>query len=287
MRALVGDFVPPGERLDPLELVVVRFLPVALCCLAWFALLPGARQAARGILMERPGLVLLLGLLNVWGYNLAFGAGHQRVPAGTGSLITALNPVLTFAIAAVVRLERATVRKALGLAVALAGIYGVVVYGAGRAVEPAYLRDALLLAGAPMSWALYTVLSKPLLARHSPVHLSLLIVGLAALPTLPIAIGLPALHAKVALWGPERHAAALFLAIFCTLIGFWLWYEGLRRLPASTAAAFVFLNPPLAILFEWLWFGRRPQVGLLAGGALVLAGVWLCSRGGARRPSPS
>ena len=60
------------------------------------------------------------------------------------------------------------------------------------------------------------------------------------------------------------------------MVGFWLWYEALRRLSASRTAAFVFLNPPLALFFEWLWFGRAPASGLLLGGAVVLAGVYLC-----------
>jgi drug/metabolite transporter (DMT)-like permease len=191
-------------------------------------------------------------------------------------LITALNPAFTFVLAALFGLERATWRQALGLTVAFAGIYVVVVHGAGRAVEPAYLRDAAILLTAPISWSLYTVLSKPLVGRGSPLHLTFLILGIANLPTLPLAALLPALHAKVARWDPERYGAALFLALACTVVGFWLWYEGLRRLPASTVASFVFLNPPLALFFDWLWFGRVPASGLYVGGAIVLVGIYLC-----------
>lgn len=276
VRALVGEMVPEALRLSPVEFVVARFVPVALFCLGWFAVLPSARREARAILRERAGLVLLLGALNVWAYNLAFAAGHRRVPAGTGSLVITLNPVLTFLLAVVVGLERATLRKALGLAIAIAGLYVVVVHGAGRAIEPAYLRDALLLGLAPASWATYTVLSKPLVGRWSPVHLTFLTLGLGSLPSfVPLALD-GAFRRKVALWGSGPWIAALFLGIGCTLVGFWLWYEALRRIPASTAAAFVFLNPPLALFFEWLWFGRVPAAGLYLGGAIVLAGVWMC-----------
>jgi len=283
VRALVGDLVPMAERLDPRELVVVRFAPVALWCVAWFALLPAARREAWGILRAHPLLVPWLGFLNVWGYNLAFAAGHRRIGAGTGSLIITLNPVLTFLLAVLSGQERPTFRRAAGLAVAFAGIYVVVVHGAGRTVEAAYLRDALLLLGAPASWAVYTVLSKPLVSRYSPLHLTFLVLGLASLPTVPIALVDTPLRAKLALWGTERFGAALFLSLACTLFAFWLWYEALRRLPSSRAAAFVFLNPPLALFFEWLWFGRVPAAGLFLGGLLVLVGVFLCNRGDAPR----
>lgn len=281
-RALVGDAVPEAERLGPLEFVLARFSPVALWCLGWFAAVPAGRRQAAEILRRHPLLVAALGFFNVWGYNLAFGAGHHRVPAGTGSLIIALNPVLTLVLAVALRLERPTWPKAAGLAVAFTGIYVVVVHGAGREVAPAYLGDALLLLAAPVSWACYTVLGKTLLARHSPVHLTFLVLGLASLPTLPLAFIHGGFRGHLAAWGPQRYGAALFLALGCTLLAFWLWYEALKRLPASTAAAFVFLNPPLTLLFEWLWFRRAPTPGLLVGGAVVLAGVYLVTR----RPRP-
>jgi drug/metabolite transporter (DMT)-like permease len=281
-RALVGDDVPAAERLDPREFVVVRFAPVALCCLAWFAALPRARREARAVLAAHPALVPVLGLAAVWAYNLAFGAGQERVSAGAGSLITTVNPVLTYLLALALGQERTAAAKLAGLALAMAGVYVVVVHGAGRAVEVADLRAAALLLLAPASWAIYTVLSKPLLTGRSPLTLTFLVLGLASLPTLP-ALALDAeLLAKLGRWGAPRFGAALFLALACTVVGFWLWYEALARLSSSSTAAFVFLNPPLALFFEWIWFDRLPAPGLLLGGSAVLAGVYLCLR----RPTP-
>src|SRR5205807_189223 len=88
--------------------------------------------------------------------------------------------------------------------------------------------------------------------------------------------------AAVAHWSAERWVAALFLGLVCSCLGYWLWNIALQRLPATTVAAFVFLNPPLALLFEWLWFGHVPAWGLLVGGTLVLVGVRLCIGGGGR-----
>ncbi len=283
VRALVGEDVPAGERLAPVELVEARFVPVALWCLLWFALVPEARRAARRLLAEHPVLTPSLGLLNVWGYNLAFAAGHQRVAAGTGSLITALNPILTFFLTALLGQEKLSWRKAASLAVAFGGLYVVVVHGAGRQVEAAYLTDALVLTLAPCSWALYTVLGKPLLARHPPLHTTFLTLGLASLPTLPLAAFDRRFQNHLAAWGPGRWGSALFLSLACTVLAFWLWFEAVKRLPASTAAAFVFLNAPLTVGFEWLWFRRVPQPAFIAGGLLVLTGVWLCVRDGRPR----
>lgn len=277
-RYLVGDDVPAAERLGPYYFVLARFAPVGLFCLLYFALSAAARSEARRMLAERPVLVLVLGLINVWIYNLAFGEGQHLVAAGTASLIIALSPIFTFVLATLIGQEKPSLMRAAGLLLALCGIYVVVVYGAGRAVGGAYLKGALILAIAPLSWAFYTVYSKPLFGRYAPLPATFLILGLVCAPAIPLALLDSGLRGQLAAWTPQRWFADLFLAIACTLVGYWLWSEALKRLPASKTAAFIFLNPPLAIFFEWLWLGRRPQPGLLAGGLLVLSGIYLCLR---------
>jgi len=277
-RYLVGDDVPAAERLGPYHFVLARFVPVGLFCLLYFLVSAPARQAARRMLSEQPLLVVTLGLINVWIYNLAFGEGQHLVAAGTASLIIALSPIFTFVLATAIGQEKPTLARAAGLLLALCGIYVVVVYGAGRAVEGQYLKGAAILAIAPLSWAFYTVYSKPLFSRYAPLPATFLILGLVTVPAIPLAIFDGGLRGHLAAWGPQRYFADLFLAIACTLIGYWFWSEALKRLPASKTAAFIFLNPPLAIFFEWLWLGRRPQPGLLAGGLLVLSGIYLCLR---------
>jgi drug/metabolite transporter (DMT)-like permease len=275
-RLLVGEEVPAGERLGPLAFVVARFLPVLLVTWPWLLLSRRRRDEMRRLLREHGGLVVVLGLLSIWTYNLPFAFGQRLVPPGAASLIITLNPVLTFLLALLLRQERFAASRALGLALAFAGVWQVVVHGAGRSVHGTYVLYALVLTLAPLSWAIYTVLGKRLLGAASPLVLTYLSLAIGSLPTLPLALFHGELRSAAARWAPERWAAALFLGLACTLLGYWLWNVALRRLPATTVTAFVFLNPPLALLFEWLWFGTVPAWGLLAGGALVLAGVYLC-----------
>jgi drug/metabolite transporter (DMT)-like permease len=275
-RVLVGEQVPAGQRLGPVAFVVARFVPVALVTWPWLLLSRRRRADVARLLREHGPLIGVLGLISVWVYNLPFAAGQRLVPPGAASLIITLNPVLTFVLAVLLRIERFAALRAAGLALAFAGVWQVVVHGAGREVHGAYLADALLLTLSPLSWALYTVLGKRLLGVASPLLVTYLTLAIASAPTLPIALLHPGMRAAVARWPLERWAAALFLGLACTLLGYWLWNVALRRLPATTVAAFVFLNPPLAILFEWLWLGSAPSWGLLLGGAIVLAGVRLC-----------
>jgi drug/metabolite transporter (DMT)-like permease len=285
-RLLVGEQVPAAERLDPLAFVAARFLPVLFVTWPWLLSSRRRRGEVARLLREHGGLILLLGALSIWTYNLPFAFGQKLVPPGAAALIITLNPVLTFVLAVLLRQERFSMPRAVGLALAFAGVWQVVVYGAGRAVRGAYLVDALVLTLAPLSWTMYTVAGKHLFGqgvdsgrrgeRPSPVVVTYLTLAIGALPTVPIALLYRPLRSAAAHWEPLRWGAALFLGLACSLLGYTLWNIALKRLPATHVTAFVFLNPPLAILFEWLWFGSMPAWGLLLGGAFVLVGVYLC-----------
>jgi drug/metabolite transporter (DMT)-like permease len=56
----------------------------------------------------------------------------------------------------------------------------------------------------------------------------------------------------------------------------WMWMLG--RYPATRISAFVFLTPLFALLFGNLWLGEPVSSQLLAGLALVAAGIVLVNR---------
>jgi drug/metabolite transporter (DMT)-like permease len=286
-RLLVGEEVPPAQRLDPLAFVVARFLPVLFVTWAWLLSSTERRRAVVRLLRRHGLLLVAMAALSIWTYNLPFAFGQRLVPPGAASLIITLNPVLTFVLAVVLGQERFSALRALGMAVAFAGVWQVIVHGAGRDVRGEYVGAALALTLSPLSWALYTVLGKRLLGETTPLLMTYLTLAIGSIPTLPLALVHGGLRAAVRHWTPERWVAALFLGLACTCLGYALWNVALRRLPATGVAVFVFLNPPLALLFEWIWFGTAPAWGLLVGGALVLIGVYLCTvERGERRLAP-
>ena len=67
--------------------------------------------------------------------------------------------------------------------------------------------------------------------------------------------------------------AALYLALPCTLFGYAAWIWALKRLPAGEVAAFVFLNPPLATLWAWLFEGQPLRAPFVIGAFVLLVGV--------------
>jgi drug/metabolite transporter (DMT)-like permease len=255
--------------------LAARFVPVLLGSGAFLLL----RRRIR-IPREAWPKVIAMGLLSVPAYNVFFFHGMMTVPSGTGALIIALNPVFTAVLARVFLGEPFGRRHLAGLLLALAGLFVVVRFGTDKAVDWPYLTSALLLALAPLSWALYTVVGRTLPAGADPVDTSYALLFAGSLPLLVFAR--PSMVTAL-LASPGALGAALYLAVPCTLVAWVSFLWALKRLPAGEAASFIFLNPPLANLWAWLFEGARLRPPFLAGAAILLGGVALIVLPGLRR----
>lgn len=223
--------------------------------------------------------ILALGLCGVVLYNIFFFIGLKEVPSGTAALIIALNPVFTAALARVFLREPFGWRKALGLVLSLAGLFVVIRFGSDKPVDWPYLSAALLLALAPLSWAAYNVIGRSLPPGSDPFDatFALLFAG-----SLPIAFLADGAFFRALYMHPGALWAALYLAVPCTLFGFTAWIWALKRLPAGEVATFVFLNPPLALVWAWLVEDTSLRPPFLLGALVLLAGVFLIVQPGLR-----
>jgi drug/metabolite transporter (DMT)-like permease len=259
------------QFLSPRELTILRFVPVALI---FGTLLLTTRRAAFWQMVRRDWLgLVLLGLSGVVAYNLALNTGESRVPAGTASLIISLNPAFTFILSVLFLKERPTVKKAMGLASAFLGLYVIVRYASNQQIDFSYLRYVFITMLAPLCWAIYTILGKPLVARYPP----LMVVGgamiAAVIPLLFFIRG--SLIAKLPTLPPSAWVSIAFLSLACTVFGFVIWFRALRRMEASQAASFVYLEPLFGVSFSKLLLDEPITPALLIGAALLIGGVYL------------
>lgn len=267
--------------LAPMELVLARFLPVSIFCLAY--LLLSARRRAECALIIRNAWLKLLGfsVFGVVGYNYFLYVGQSEIKPGAAALLTTLAPIFTLLLAVPLLKERVPLRRTIGILIAFAGLYIVVAWGRvglGRVtgISHAEVRFALITALAPLSWSIYTIIGKDLLKRYSPVTVTYLALTIGTIPLLAAAG--PRFISTITSMGWTYWIALAYLSLFCTIIGFWIWNTGLKVLPATSVASFIYLNPPFAALFGWMLFGEEITVMFLVGSAVVLAGLYLAQR---------
>lgn len=287
---LLGGEGRPAQ-LDWVTLSIARFVPVAPIALAWCVLF--RRRESLGLLRRHPLRLIACGLLGAPAYNLALYYGQQHgVPPPVASLTTALLPLFVIVLAALLLGEALTRRRTLAFGVAVLGLT-VIALSRGEAGSAAgYGRVLAVTALAPLSWSLYTILAKPVMAKRESV-LVWTYLGIA-IGSVPLLLALPFTGLeRIRDLSLDGWAALLYLSILCTLGGYAVWTWLLRHLPASTVGFTVFLNPPLTTVSKLAlalilpsYFVWRLDLLEWLGGALALAGLALAvlpAAGGGRR----
>jgi drug/metabolite transporter (DMT)-like permease len=136
--------------------------------------------------------------------------------------------------------------------------------------------DVYLL-GCVASWVAYSLIGKVVMKDFSPlaaVTYSCLI-GTAALL---VPACLEGLSGRIGSFCPEDCIGILYLGFFGTVLGFFWYYEGIRAIGPSRASVFINFVPVSGVFFGWLMLDEAVNLSLLAGAALVMAGVYLTNR---------
>jgi drug/metabolite transporter (DMT)-like permease len=193
----------------------------------------------------------------------------QSVPAGLFQVVLALAPLLTFLLAIAHRQEPWQWRVLIGGLIALAGI--ALIFGEQLGSGAPLLR---LLAGilAAACFAESTVLFKTFPQTH-PITTNAVAMSIGAAMLLLfswIAREAPRLPTMPATW-----LAVGYLIFFGSIATFVLALYVLKRWPASVSAYQLVLIPIVTVLSA-AWLTHEPVTpALLAGGLLVLAGVYV------------
>jgi drug/metabolite transporter (DMT)-like permease len=254
------------------DIALLRYLVAApgFAVVLWLARgLPGLD---RGDLLR----ILGAGVLVVAGYHLSLNVGQRYTTAGTSALVVALAPSLTLGFSVALGLERLTARRTIGLAVAFAGVAVVILLGAGEELSLENARGPLIVLGAPLAFALYNVLLRPLLGRYGVLPLTAATSLVGTLALLPLAR--PSTVEGLATIPTGDLMLVLYLGVVCTLLCYVGWNVGLRGLGPTGAVSYAYGIPPLAVVIGALTLDEPVTAWLVAGGILVVAGVALAQR---------
>ncbi len=225
--------------------------------------------------------LLVAGVVIVAGYHLSLNIGEESTASGVAALIVALSPALTMAFAIAFGIERFSPRVAVGLAVAFAGVVVVVGLGSGEDFSLSGVKGPLIVLGAPLSFALYNVLLKPLFARYDLLALTATtsLVGTVALLPILAASDIDGIGSVAG----RDIALILYLGVFSTLLGYIGWNIGLRAFGPTRAVTATYAIPALAVLFGAVTLEEPVTAWIAVGGLLIVGGVALASSLGAGR----
>ncbi len=224
------------------------------------------------------GIILLQTITGVIVFNVLMLAGVDRTTAAATGIITSTVPAW-IALLSLFLGERLTRLTVTGIGMAMGGVIVVNVAGgdgnADQASAP--LLGGALVMGAVIGEALFTICGKALTGRVTPIANCFLVCVYGTLMFLPLALWqLPGFQ-------PDAVHTSGWIALAWSagpvMIGaFFLWFTGLKVVPASSAAVYTGLIPVSALACSAIFLGERIGWPHFVGMALVIAAIVLVAR---------
>lgn len=259
------------EIIPPFALVALRLLLGALSLVVVLAL-----RGFPSILRKQFIQVLGVGFI---GYGISLSLqflGTKLSTAANGALVTSATPAFVLVFAALLLKEKITALRLMALLLATLGVVAVIDPRSAQ-LNPELFLGNLLLLGAAVTWALYSVLVRKATQNLDVLPFSL-IAFLGGLPV-PVPVGAWELETLgVGEITPGVVGGVLFLGVISTALAMVLWNTAFAYVDASLASLTFFAQPLVGTFLGWLFLGERITPLFLLGGLLIGLGLIISSR---------
>ena len=260
------------ESFTPFSLIFLRF-SAASCFFLVLMFYRGFPKLTR----KEHGRLFLAALFQPGLYFLCETMGLQYTSASKASLIVATIPMAVLALSAIFLKERFNWVVIVGIGLSLVGVT-MLIFGDPH-VSWSFggpMAGDLLMFGAVIAMAIYTVLMKNLATTRSAIDITGLQIIYGALLFAPAFFWqLPSTE-----WSEltqQSLVALVSLTLFATIGAFLFFNFALSKIPATRTAIFLNCVPVVTAIGAWLILGEWLTLIQIAGGVVVLISVYLTS----------
>jgi len=242
-----------------------------------------ARASGKLLPIERQDWPLLfvssaLGLiLNQW----LFVKGLSITTAINATLLSTSIPVSTLVIGMFLGTDRTTWRRMLGIALAAAGVLYLIGPGRSDFSTATRIGDLLIVANS-LCYGAYIAVSKDLVRKYNALTVITWIFIVGSVATIPSGlISLSQVQLSNVSWKVWIEVA--YIIVLPTAITYYLNAWALARVPPSTVAVYIYLQPLIAFVVAPIVLGETLGARALISSLLIFVGVFIVTRS-RRRP---
>lgn len=225
------------------------------------------------------GYFALLGFLGITFHQWLQSNGLQTSEAGATAWIVATTPIFMALLGWLILKEGLGWAKTLGILLAFSGVLLVVSKGNPASVSIDKFGapgDKLILISA-VNWAVFSALSRRGLKSHPASLMMFYVMAFGWLFTSVLFIANQN-FAEISALSLNGWVGVTFLGIFCSGLAYIAWYDALQALSTAQTGVFLYIEPLVAVVVAFFILGEAITGASLAGGGIILFGVWLVNR---------
>ncbi len=253
---------------------VVGFLRMLVASILFLVFMPlTGKRPHRRYRRSDIRILLVVGVVGVFGYEIVELAGVGLSTAAHGAIIDGAQPMMMALVAHLILRERLDRRwKYVGLLFSLVGVLLVVGVQSVLEFQPEYfLGDLILILGAFM-WSLYSSLGKVAMRTIRPMEMT---AGGVMIGTVLLAIGAAAENfwTLPAMWEPLFWITVLYLGGMSAFVCFVLYFMSMEKVGATRTGVFISIIPVTGTILSALIMNEPLYWTIISGMVLVALGI--------------
>jgi len=218
----------------------------------------------------------LCGLTGIAINQMFFIKGLTFTSAIHASLLILLTPILITVFAFAVLKEKVTISKAFGLALGIGGAVLLILSKELSVSATNYLLGDLLIVINAISYTIYFIIVKPLMAEYPPLHVVRWVFTFGFFMILPFGWNeFFSIRWENLEW--SHYLSITFIVIAGTFLAYFFNIYGIQHLGAGTTGAYIYTQPVFAAIIAVIFFHEKLTTPKLIAAIMIFLGVFLVS----------
>lgn len=272
------SFISTKILLEEMPPVTIAFMRQVIAIVPLLLIIIATRMSLR----IKPLDLLLLAGSSFFGIVLYFlfeNNGLKYTTAASASMIVAAVPVFTFITESLLFKARLGIRSFFCIILSIAGVYLVVSVKGRLDFSSETFYGNMLIVGAMISWVIYTIMSRRLMATYSSLTITLYQTVLSSIIFIPFVLP------ETCYWNPISTYALLnllYLGVFCSAISYFTFLYAIKQFGATISSSFLNLIPVVTTIGGYFILSEKLHPVQYIGMILILASLYMLNR---RKPA--
>lgn len=271
LNAALWGFSPPIIKhalgfVSPITFLFIRYFLAALLFFPFFII-----HKVRNPKQHEPKHLILLALLGTPLTLFPLFLGLQTTTSIEASILESASPVFIILGSLVYLKETVRPKEWLGIILALFGTLLITLRPlfSGQSIQDLSIQGNILILLSGIIWSSFLILAKRF--KADPVYLTFT----SFVVSIPFFLLLALITKSPLIPHPLAVPGILYMTICGSIIAFWAYTEGQKRIGASQAAIFSYLKPVFTLPLSYFWLKEPLSLLTIVATIIIILGVYI------------
>ena len=259
-------------EIAPVNLILLRFISGSVLIFLLLFIMEDVKVPLKDFYK-----LCLLGVIGITLYQFLFIYALKNTSVTNVAVIINTAPLYGGFLSSLLGYEKFHKKTFIAIALGFVGVYVLISKGELLSLGAGDLKGAIFALVACFLWALYTIMAKPMLDKHSPLKVTTysMLTGSALLcGFIPFYLDVK----EVAILSSAGWLSLIFSIVFSIVIAFFLWYRGVSKIGASRTIIYQYSVPVFGALSAFLILHERLYWSQLIGAVIIFTSITLAKR---------